>query len=381
MVTIMLTNGFGSPVTIGANTKLSSCSSCIVNINNQVPPQTILDGQTANLSFYLTSGSISDAGSKFKSDISLEYQIGPVTLNHIRTGSLVVKVPQSAGPVVVIPPPTCTINTASWDITSANQGQPVGMTIVTSNCIGLTMNFEVWEQDISPDPDDAATVNPSPVTITTNTVAKTWTAEWQDDCAGACNPPEWYFRAYIASNPSNSITSAANLNTFIPTVVNIAPSNDATVIESFPSSNFGTSCCLLDVQDSSTAKRYTLLKFNVNVPGTITNVKLNIKSANTQTCNVVSPNKCVQVWSSPGSSWIEATVTWNTKPLPGSLLQSIEDILTINTVYAFDLGTAVTNGADNTYILVQSNGGAADFIQFYNRENAASNTYLEVTYI
>ncbi len=112
----------------------------------------------------------------------------------------------------------CTLNTASWNNTIANINQPVGMTITTSNCIGLTMNFEVWEQDTG-NADDLANINPAQVTITTNTVSTTWTAEWQNDCLGACNPPEYYFYAYLASNPAIWTASPVDLNTFTTTTI------------------------------------------------------------------------------------------------------------------------------------------------------------------
>ena len=102
MVTIMLINGIGSPLTLTPDTKLNNCGGCLVKLNNLDLPQPVSDGQTVNLSFYLTSGSIANAGSKFKSDISIGYQLGFVGLTHTRVGSLVIKVPQSAVPVTSI---------------------------------------------------------------------------------------------------------------------------------------------------------------------------------------------------------------------------------------------------------------------------------------
>ena len=47
---------------------------------------------------------------------------------------------------------------------------------------------------------------------------RSWTAEWQNDCNGLCNPPEWYFVATAMAigggEVEDTITSEANLLTY-----------------------------------------------------------------------------------------------------------------------------------------------------------------------
>ena len=61
------------------------------------------------------------------------------------------------------------------------------------------MEFRVRENDsvLEGGIDDAVKVNPARVSIIGNTARSTWVAEWQNDCNGLCNLPEYYFNTRI----------------------------------------------------------------------------------------------------------------------------------------------------------------------------------------
>ena len=79
----------------------------------------------------------------------------------------------------------CDITSASWDKTSATEGDSVGLTVNgNSNCNGKTVTFAVKEEDTL-DADDDANSNPSSATFSNERATSSWTAEWQNDCYGA----------------------------------------------------------------------------------------------------------------------------------------------------------------------------------------------------
>ena len=51
-------------------------------------------------------------------------------------------------------------------------------------------------------------VNPANATFIETNATGIWTAEWQNDCSGLCNPPEYYFTASLVENPSVLARSA-----------------------------------------------------------------------------------------------------------------------------------------------------------------------------
>jgi hypothetical protein len=120
----------------------------------------------------------------------------------------------SNGSVTVTGSSSCTLTSAVWSTISATEGQPVTLTLTGTNCDGKQMNFTVWEDDSSifefplGGADDPANINPVNAVFSGGTATTTWTSEWQNDCGGLCNPPEYYFVAYQVDNPSNTITSS-----------------------------------------------------------------------------------------------------------------------------------------------------------------------------
>lgn len=101
----------------------------------------------------------------------------------------------------------CTLTSATWSTATATEFDTTTLTVTGSNCDGETINLAVFEDDLllgEDASDDAALVSPAAVTFSQTTANATWTAEWQNDCAGLCDPPEYYFTASVVSNPGET---------------------------------------------------------------------------------------------------------------------------------------------------------------------------------
>ena len=112
---------------------------------------------------------------------------------------------------IEIPPPTCTLNSASWDITQTLEGNVVSFRVITTNCVGQAMSFAVRESDVFPLPDTPANINPANAVVASDgTATGTWTAEWINDGIAQGNP-EYIFTATLVSNPGTNIGSSNQL--------------------------------------------------------------------------------------------------------------------------------------------------------------------------
>ena len=109
------------------------------------------------------------------------------------------------------PPPPCTLDSASWDITQTVEGNVVGFRVITTNCVGQAMSFAVRESDVWPLPDTPANINPANAVVASDgTATGTWTAEWINDGIAQGNP-EYIFTATLVSNPGTNIGSSNQL--------------------------------------------------------------------------------------------------------------------------------------------------------------------------
>jgi len=83
----------------------------------------------------------------------------------------------------------------------------------SSACNGKTVNLTVRENDSAVEGlgDDNVSINPASVAFVETNATGSWTAEWQNDCSGLCNPPEYYFTAALVDNQSVFIRSASPL--------------------------------------------------------------------------------------------------------------------------------------------------------------------------
>ncbi|MEK6918182.1 MAG: MopE-related protein [Nanoarchaeota archaeon] len=116
------------------------------------------------------------------------------------------------GSVVVNTPLQCQLTNANWSTNSAIENQTVTLTVQGTNCDGQSINFTVWEYDggserIIGGADDSVVPNPLNAVFSSGIATTTWKAQWQSDCGGLCNPPEYYFISTSTTNASKTITS------------------------------------------------------------------------------------------------------------------------------------------------------------------------------
>src|SRR3989344_430757 len=104
----------------------------------------------------------------------------------------------------------CVLTSAQWDRTSTTEGTLVNLIVNGSNCNSKLVNFVVWEDDIL-DGDDPVQVNPQSIQFNNDVATATWIAEFQEDCGGACNPPEYIFIASLNDNSNVNIQSSNQL--------------------------------------------------------------------------------------------------------------------------------------------------------------------------
>lgn len=111
------------------------------------------------------------------------------------------------------PPPTsCVINSATWNSIAnpVNLGTIVYLKVIgNSLCDGKQVRMEIREDDglLAFDP---VRLNPKNATFPmdgSGTASTAWVAEWQEDCAGLCNPPEYYFLATIVGDANSTRSS------------------------------------------------------------------------------------------------------------------------------------------------------------------------------
>ena len=93
-------------------------------------------------------------------------------------------------------PLVCDLTSATWDTTTATEGDVVYLNVVGNNCNLKTISFEVREYDLIGD--DHVQTNPLNVIFTGNSIKGSWIAEWQAEGIGESDPPEYYFTASVA---------------------------------------------------------------------------------------------------------------------------------------------------------------------------------------
>ena len=123
---------------------------------------------------------------------------------------------------------SCDLTSAVWDREFANTSEQVFLNVQGTNCDGQSVSFEIWESDVLDD--DNVTFNPVDVSFVGNDATGSWITEWQADCGGACNPPEFYYNVSLTSNSSEWILSSdPKLEVFQTIATNIPP--NASIIE------------------------------------------------------------------------------------------------------------------------------------------------------
>lgn len=111
--------------------------------------------------------------------------------------------------------PKCDLTKAYWSTTQAVENEIVTLTVEGNNCDTELVNFEVWEYDPNipiPNPDDPVISNPDQFPFNGDQVKGSWSAEFMNDISGN---PEYYFKAYLESDPSTEIESEKTEEEFL----------------------------------------------------------------------------------------------------------------------------------------------------------------------
>lgn len=157
---------------------------------------------------------------------------------------------------------------------------------------------------------------------------------------GALTVGQTYYWRIDAVTPTGTITGDewSFLVDAAAVTTNFPPVADAYVDDSQPDTNKGNDSVIRLVTPVSLGgafqQRFGFLKFNVDVPGTITSATLKLYNAQTNT------NKEVNVHTVTDTSWGENLITWNNQPTMGASMQQL-DILA-SSWQAFDVLPAIS---------------------------------------
>ena len=173
--------------------------------------------------------------------------------------------------------------------------------------------------------------------------------------------------ASLQSGAANATTSASGGTT----TLTFAPSDDATIDASTPTTALGTSNRI--TVDSSPVNDF-LVKFTVSGTGagtscpTIASAKLRLTVGNTTNDN--SPMGG-DFRAAVNSNWAESTVTWNTAPAAaaGAPVASITTSVALGTSYLVNVTPLVTG---NGTITIRASGNNSDGARYYSRNGNAA---------
>jgi len=101
--------------------------------------------------------------------------------------------------------------------------------------------------------------------------------------------------------------------------VTLSPISDSYVHQGNSSSNYGTSTSLY-VKNDTASSRQTFIKFNLSGISNVTSAKLRIYGSS-------SYNTVLSAYQT-ADNWNESTITWNNKPVQGSVAGSVPMITT-----------------------------------------------------
>ena len=128
------------------------------------------------------------------------------------------------GPLVL--EPGCSLISAHWDVTTATEGEVVGLVVTGQNCGNELVEFEVleWDGDANGNPgshDDVVT-NPDSIALSGGVALGAWVAEFHNDTGppfgtDTVRIPEYFFKARLVSNP------AVRIDVWIPSPGEIFP--------------------------------------------------------------------------------------------------------------------------------------------------------------
>lgn len=154
----------------------------------------------------------------------------------------------------------------------------------------------------------------------------------------------------------------------------IVVSADTDVRSTDPDKNYGSETQLfVRLPDQTTDEKISYLKFDVDVPGTITQATLRLHTGPTKIPKV-------EVYSVSDNQWLEDTMTWNNRvAVDGPLLDT-------NTIFKnmwadFDVTDAVTGGQASLALKLQFDENIVDKNRKIDSRESSFAPYLEVVYL
>ena len=191
------------------------------------------------------------------------------------------------------------------------------------------------------------------------------TTTYQDNTVIADTTYAYFVRARDAAGNESLNSNTINVTTPPPSqVTTFTPTDDATIRESNPTSNYGSNS---NLEIDASSRKDTLLRFNVSGVGTssINNVTLRLYATDGSTVG----GDFVEVTATSGN-WDENTVTWNNAPTgDGISLGSLGNV-SPNNWYELDVTPLVSgDGAVSIRISSSSENGA----DYASKENSNGN--------
>jgi chitodextrinase len=203
-------------------------------------------------------------------------------------------------------------------------------------------------------------------------LATVGTTSYQDTGLTAGTTYRYALQAIDAAGNSSLLSGATSATTAAggPTTLVFAPTDDATIDATKPTTNFGTNTRV--VVDTSPVNDF-LLRFAVSgigSPGCTTVTRATLRLTVGTSTDDGSPKGGVFLLAA-ATAWSESTVTWNTAPATvGQALASITTTVSLGTAYVVDITPAITA---NGPITIRVTGNSSDGARYDSKDgNPAS---------
>jgi fibronectin type 3 domain-containing protein len=203
------------------------------------------------------------------------------------------------------------------------------------------------------------------------------TTSYQDSGLAAGTTYRYALQA-IDGNGNSSLlsgTTSATTTASGPTTLSFAPTDDATIDATKPTTNFGTNTRV--VVDTSPVNGF-LLRFAVSgigSPGCTTVTRATLRLTVGTNSDDGSPKGGV-FFLAAGSTWSESNVTWNTAPATvGQALASITTTVSLGGTYTVDITPAITA---NGPITIRVTGNSSDGARYDSKDGNPSNVAPEL---
>jgi chitodextrinase len=167
--------------------------------------------------------------------------------------------------------------------------------------------------------------------------------------------------AVDASGKASGQSAPATVTTPAGTTLTFAPTDDATIDQTAPTTNFGTAN---RVTVDTSPVNDILLRFTVTGCSNVTAARLRLTIGSGSTDN---SGKGGDFRAAENSNWSQGTVTWNTAPAAaaGAPVASIVTPVALNTAYVVDVRPIITGNGTFT---IRVTGNSSDGARYYSKD-------------